>query len=158
MPADTSSSPNSNSVRNQRLFVIVFATLLAYAFLELWNFYAEQRARVSTGSELLELLHGPETALIRSSSSRQARNPSGQPLATVATVTAGQHEIEFARFEPLSEELVKIWFEDIQYERLATWLAQLEYIEGVSTVSLSIERGNAQGTISGQGELTRLSK
>ncbi|MCA8838421.1 MAG: type II secretion system protein M, partial [Proteobacteria bacterium] len=147
MSSETSPSSGGNSVRNQRLFVIVFALLLAYTFLELWNFYADQRARVSTSSELIELLYGPETALIRASSSRQASNPSGQPLATVATVTAGQHEIQFARFEPISEEVIKIWFEDIQYERLATWLTQLEYIEGISTASLNVERGNAQGTI-----------
>ena len=152
---ENNTSQDAKAEAQQRIFALVFFALIAYAFSELWSFYAENRERVNESIALYEQLYGADAAMLRTSTIR-ASNPTAGPLASVATITAGKFEIDFARFEPLSEDSVKVWFENTPYESLAQWINDLEYVEGVSAVAMNIERGNADGTVSGQVELVRL--
>ena len=145
--------PDTKNQQTQMLMYIAFVLLLGYVFFEVWSFYAKSQRNYREQSELLQELYGPETLLIHIDSV-QAQNPSGQPLTTVATVSSSKFDIEFARFEPISQEVVKIWFENASYEKIIRWISQMEYDEGVQTNELNIERGQESGTVSGQVELS----
>lgn len=68
-------------------------------------------------------------------------------LLSVASATAKNHEISFSRFEPIGDDRVRLWLEQVKFNDLVTWLAELESNQGVSATDISMD-SSAPGFVS----------
>ena len=60
-----------------------------------------------------------------------------------------------SRLQPEGDREVKVWIEDVAFDNLLRWLAELETRYGIGASSAEIERGAASGTVSARLTLVR---
>lgn len=60
-----------------------------------------------------------------------------------------------SRLQPEGDREVKVWLEDVAFDNLLRWLAELETRYGIGASSAEIERGSAPGTVSARLTLVR---
>ncbi|MES2683938.1 MAG: type II secretion system protein M [Pseudomonadota bacterium] len=59
------------------------------------------------------------------------------------------------RMQPEGENEVKVWFEDVSFDALVRWMAQLETRNGVKIVGAEIERRAGAGLVNARLTVTR---
>ena len=60
-----------------------------------------------------------------------------------------------ARVQPEGDREVKVWLEDVAFDKLLRWLVELETLYGIGASSAEIDRGAAPGTVSARLTLVR---
>ena len=60
-------------------------------------------------------------------------------LLSVASSTAKNHELSFSRFEPIGDDRVRLWLEQVKFNNVVSWLGELEESQGVSAVDISLD-------------------
>lgn len=60
-------------------------------------------------------------------------------LLSVASATAKNHELSFSRFEPIGDDRVRLWLEQVKFNNVVSWLAELEAKQGVSAIDISLD-------------------
>ncbi len=60
-------------------------------------------------------------------------------LLSVASSTAKNYELTFSRFEPMGDEKVRLWLEQVKFNSVVSWLGELETKKGVSAVDISLD-------------------
>jgi general secretion pathway protein M len=60
-----------------------------------------------------------------------------------------------SRLQPEGDTEVRVWVEDVSFEALVRWLADLEARQGVTVLSADIEKQTAPGTVNVRLSLTR---
>ena len=60
-------------------------------------------------------------------------------LLSVASSTAKNHELSFNRFEPIGDDRVRLWLEQVKFNNVVSWLGELESSQGVSAIDISLD-------------------
>ncbi len=60
-------------------------------------------------------------------------------LLSVASATAKNHELSFNRFEPIGDDRVRLWLEQVKFNNVVSWLGELEENQGVSAIDISLD-------------------
>lgn len=60
-------------------------------------------------------------------------------LLSIASATAKTHELSFNRFEPISDDRVRLWLEQVKFNNIVNWLGELEANQGISAVDISLD-------------------
>ncbi|MBT8139042.1 MAG: type II secretion system protein M [Gammaproteobacteria bacterium] len=60
-------------------------------------------------------------------------------LLSVASATAKNHELSFSRFEPIGDDRVRLWLEQVVFNNVVSWLGELEEQHGVSAIDISLD-------------------
>lgn len=68
-------------------------------------------------------------------------------LLSIASATAKTHQLTFSRFEPIGDDRVRLWMEQVKFNDIVNWLGELESDKGVSAVDISID-SSAPGYVS----------
>ena len=68
-------------------------------------------------------------------------------LLSVASNVAKNHELSFTRFEPDSDQRVRLWLENVKFNSVVSWLGEMEQSQGVSATDISVDGGTAPGYV-----------
>ena len=60
-------------------------------------------------------------------------------MLSIASATAKNYELSFSRFEPIGDDRVRLWMEQIKFNNLVSWLGELETNNGISAVDISLD-------------------
>lgn len=74
-------------------------------------------------------------------------NRSDQPIQTIVTSTAPAMGITVKRFEPESEDKLRVWLEKVSFDKTMRWLHQIESRHGIRIVNVSIDAERETGLV-----------
>ncbi|NNL57680.1 MAG: type II secretion system protein M [Pseudomonadales bacterium] len=60
-------------------------------------------------------------------------------LLSAASSSAKNHELSFSRFEPIGDDRVRLWLEQVKFNNVVNWLSELEENQGVSAIDISLD-------------------
>ena len=139
--------------------VVVLITLIYLVFWEpLANARAKQQAALTDERALAERLETIGAAVQKARASGvgaiQGRD---QSLLTLIDQQGRAPELGKppSRMQPEGENEVKVWFEDVSFDALVRWMAQLETRNGVKIVGAEIERRAGAGLVNARLTVTR---
>ena len=74
-------------------------------------------------------------------------NRSDQPIQTIVTSTAPAMGITVKRFEPESEDKLRVWLAKVSFDKTMRWLHQIESRHGIRIVNVSIDAERETGLV-----------
>lgn len=60
-------------------------------------------------------------------------------LLSIASATAKSYDLSFSRFEPIGEDRVRLWMDQVKFNDIVNWLGELETDKGVSAIDISLD-------------------
>ena len=79
--------------------------------------------------------------------SRSGGKQSFSSLTTVITNTTRQNGFKLNRFEEKKNGEINVWFDQIGFDKMLSWLAQLENQYGIVTSNISVSQTNEVGVV-----------
>lgn len=136
------------AVREQRLVVIAAAVLAVgalYWFIwqPLQQGYATKQAALSQAQLQLAKL---QQALPQLQQAGASQGRVGGSLAQIVSNSSRSYNIRVSRMQPQNEQL-QLVLEDVPFEQLLRWLAQLQSTNGVKLVSLDVANTDSSGIV-----------
>lgn len=71
----------------------------------------------------------------------------GQSLFGLANTTSKGFQINFKRYEPVGDNALSLWMENVSFNNLILWLERLDKRHGVSVREISVERLGVEGSV-----------
>tara|TARA_B100002049_G_C15965756_1_gene326520 strand:- start:15 stop:482 length:468 start_codon:yes stop_codon:yes gene_type:complete len=68
-------------------------------------------------------------------------------LTNVITSTTRQHNFRLERFEEKRNGEINVWFDQIGFDKMLSWLAQLENQYGITTSYISVSQSGETGMV-----------
>lgn len=87
-------------------------------------------------------------AMNKQNGSSQTPKINSQQLVSTVTSMAQQQGVALKRFEPSGERELKVWVDDVAFDKLVSWLSVLKARIGVEVDQISLERQDKPGLIS----------
>lgn len=136
------------AVREQRLVAIAAAVLAVGALYWLiWQplqqGYATKQAALSQAQLQLAKL---QQALPQLQQAGASQGRVGGSLAQIVSNSSRSYNIRVSRMQPQNEQL-QLVLEDVPFEQLLRWLAQLQSTNGVKLVSLDVANTDSSGIV-----------
>lgn len=136
------------AVREQRLVAIAAAVLAVgalYWFIwqPLQQGYATKQAALSQAQLQLAKL---QQALPQLQQAGASQGRVGGSLAQIVSNSSRSYNIRVSRMQPQNEQL-QLVLEDVPFEQLLRWLAQLQSTNGVKLVSLDVANTDSSGIV-----------
>lgn len=140
----------SLSDRDRTLVNLLFTGLLLYLLYSLviapaYSFLSTASGRYQSKLEgyewMLENKEETKTLVAGATTEREGS------LLSIASNVAKNHELSFSRFEPDSDERVRLWLENVKFNSVVSWLGEMELQQGVSASDISVDTGSATGYV-----------
>jgi general secretion pathway protein M len=135
-----------------KILGVVLSALVIYfgIWVPAQSFMLEQRSMLETNKGLLVLVQTNQKMLAKSgrTGSQTAAGLDSQQLVSTVTNMATKEGLSLKRFEPAGEQKVKVWIEDSPFDKLVSWLTELERNLKVRVEQISIEKDEAEGLVS----------
>ena len=125
------------------LAALVFLLLVAPA----QRSVSEAQLKVSGQQKLVQWMKENESLARMAASAGTAAPKSDQPLQTIVTSTAGPLGITVKRYENESDTKLRVWLENVPFDKTVRWLDQLESRYGTQIISVSIDAEKEPGII-----------
>lgn len=140
--------------------VVVVLTL---AYLLVWEPLAEshrQRVQALESSRLLAIrLEQAAAQLQRAGGPAGGASQAGRGLSLMAAVDQASKQGTLGRsptrIQPEGDREVRVWFEDVSFDALVRWLAELQGRYGVSVQTLDVEPQATPGKVNARLSLVR---
>lgn len=71
---------------------------------------------------------------------------SGGSLSQIVNQSSRSHNIKIARMNPKGDEL-QLWIDDVVFNDLLKWLAQLEQKQGINVLNIDVNEGSDPGLV-----------
>lgn len=141
--------------REQRLVAALGSVLLVFLCFQLiWQPLTEgvtkAQAKLARQQALLEWVT-IETARIAQQPVSNASNNTTASISSIVNRTARQKNIVIARLQPQTNSVL-VWVDNINFNTLLTWLANLSEQHGIKVINIDIN----QDSVSGSVEVKRL--
>jgi general secretion pathway protein M len=138
------------------------ALLVTVLYLGVWEPLVKARAERSAAlesSRQLALRLEQAAAQLQSGAGRNPAAASTRGLSLVAAVDQASKQGSIgkapARIQPEGERVVRVWFEEIAFDALVRWLAEVQTRYGLSVQTLDVEPQAAPGQVNVRLSLTR---
>lgn len=148
----------------QALIVLAIAVLVGILYFAIWrpavSFHDSAVNERENAEQLLAWLDANRSSLQRiSGGTEQAsgnadRPADGRALMALVTRTAGESGLALQRFEPSGEDAIRVWLEQVPFERVSGWLERLNSENGVQIEQASMDRQSEPGLVSVRLTLT----
>jgi len=149
----------------QALLALAIALFITVIYFGVWKpsvSYSEQARNSRENAEQLLAWMQANEASIRSlssvntgGSSMAAERPEdGRALMALVTRSAVEAGLSLQRFEPGSENTIRVWLDSVPYADVAAWLEQLNHRHGVLIDQASMDKSNEPGQVSVRLTLT----
>ena len=127
------------------LFVLVIVCLVLIVPAK--NALSEAELKLSAQQGLMQWMQENEAVARMAAKGGNSSSSSNQPLQSIVTSTAPSMGVTVKRFEPESDEKLRVWLENVSFDKTARWLHQLESRYGVRIVNISVDAEREQGLI-----------
>ena len=131
------------------LLIAVTAVLLYVLYVGFWQpvagmrtDMASQNERMTSSLELVQSMSGELQRLQVGASGSGRRN-----LNQLVNSTTAKQKLRPSRIQPNSRGELQVRFEDADFSSLLRWLHQLEYVEEVPVLEVSITQGDRGGLV-----------
>lgn len=138
------------------LGIFIGLILVVYVLILPANRYADNAAEHHRErAELLAWMQANEGAarMMAGQNLDRPRPAAGQSILSLASQTAQSHSISFKRFEPFADGGLRIWLDNIDFNKMLMWLTQLQEQYGIDVLQASVDRGKNSGKVSAKLEL-----
>ena len=138
---------------SERLIVNAVGLLVLAALIFLMLIVPAQRSvseaelKVSGQQKLMQWMKENESLARMAAGAGNPVAKSDQPLQTIVTSTAGPLGITVKRYENESDTKLRVWLENVPFDKTVRWLDQLESRYGIQIISVSIDAEKEPGII-----------
>ncbi len=132
-------------------FVLVLLALLTKSS---FNYLNTGIKAFNEGRSLIQLIYS-NTDKLRLIGVAKPVAGSDQSLLAVSSSTAGEIKIQFKRFQPESDQVLKLWIENVSFNNLLIWLHRIDHMNGISVDEISIEQRKEEGFVDARLTLVR---
>lgn len=129
--------------------VLLAVLLIIYGLLLPAQHFADEMARQYRQSHsLLAWMQANESKAraLKQTEQAQEKVVKDSLLSTLAD-TAQRQQISFKRFEPREGNELRVWLENIPFNKLILWLDSLQRLHGIDTKQITISRRNRPGLV-----------
>ncbi len=95
-------------------------------------------------AEQIELINS-RTSIVGSGSG--SANNNNASLTQIVNSTARRHQVTLARIQPQSTHMVKLGLDEVNFNQLMTWLAELRNSHGVVVNNIDISKAKDSGLV-----------
>lgn len=110
------------------------------------EFNDKSQARYADQLETLSWMQANQSAIETSSAATSQRDP-GQSLLGISNKTAKSYSLAFKRYQPVDENGLNLWLENVSFNNLILWLERLNKKHGITVKEISVDRQNQQGRV-----------
>ncbi len=96
---------------------------------------------------LLQWMKDNEHLARQANSSSGSSRTSNQPLQTIVTSTAPSMGVTVKRFEPESDDKLRVWLEKVPFDKTVRWMNQLESRYGIQIANVSVDAERTEGLV-----------
>lgn len=148
----------------ERWMLSIGATVLALTlvYLLVWEPLADahrERVEALESSRLLAIRLEQAAAQVQRAGGRSGANSAGRGLSLMAAVDQASKQGTLGksptRIQPEGDREVRVWFEDVSFDSLVRWLAELQSRYGVGVQTLDIEPQSTPGKVNARMSLVR---
>lgn len=138
---------------NERRIVIGVGLIVVVALIYLILVVPAQRSvadaqlKLAGQQNLLSWMKENEAVARKAASGGGAVKKSDQPLQTIITSTAGPLGVAVKRYENESENKLRVWLENVPFDKMVRWLDQLETRYGLVIVNIAIDAEKEPGLV-----------
>jgi general secretion pathway protein M len=144
-----------NREHNEQLIISGVAVLVLVAILwtVVWQPVADWRAqevnRQQNAHQLLDWLKANEQAA-RQASRAPAQNQGGRALIPLITKAANAHDLKLNQLRPESNGVISVVLQQQSFNKIVSWIAQLEENNGIVVERASFDGQDAPGYVNAQ--------
>jgi len=136
--------------REQRLVAAVSVVVFIFLFYSLvWQplneSIAKSTKKLARQQTLLSWVSS-ETQRYKLAKGNSSNKQSKGSLSSVVNRTAGTNGISITRMQPQGDNL-QVWIDNIAFDQLLQWLAQLSSDEGITVGAIDLSRGEQTGQV-----------
>ena len=136
--------------------------LLTLVYLLVWEPLVDahkQRLEALESSRLLAIRLEQAAAQVQRAGGQRGAGNAGRGLSLMAAVDQASKQGTLGksptRIQPEGDREVRVWFEDVSFDALVRWLAELQTRYGVGVQTLDIEPQATPGKVNARLSLTR---
>jgi len=133
-----------------KILAVALGLILLYA--AMWvpakSYMNEAQSAKESAEDLLALVQ--QSAPVLKASNRSASGPAAldsQQLVASVTNLARRHGVALKRFEPSGDSDLKVWIDDVAFDKVVDWLASLRSNLGVEVEQISLDAGESSGLV-----------
>lgn len=136
--------------------VLLAATVIIVMFfaliLPVYNYKESAQNRYRSKVDSYEFMKNNQH-LSQAADSQTITRDSEQSLLGLANTTSKEFSIDFKRYEPVGENGLGLWFEDVSFNNVVLWLDKLEKTYNIHVTEIVIDRQNRDGVVNVRLEL-----
>ena len=84
---------------------------------------------------------------VQSNATNQAARDSGQSLLGIANSTSKGYQLSFRRYEPVGDDGLSLWLDNVGFNNMVLWLERLDKRYGIRVKEISVEGQSQQGMV-----------
>lgn len=134
-------------VMNGLGLLIIAVLILLLIIMPAQRSVTQAEMKLHAKQSLLQWMQDNEHLARQANSSRGNTRTSNQPLQTIVTSTAPSMGVTVKRFEPESDDKLRIWLEKVPFDKAVRWLHQLESRYGVQIANASVDAERVEGLV-----------
>lgn len=139
-------SKNDSEQKLLLTFGIVFAIFLLYSlYSSVSNGMTESQQKLQRQIELNSWA-AEQIAIIKQSGKKTSSGSRGS-MTQIINSSARKHGVTIARLQPQKTDLVKVGIEEVGFNRLMNWLAELNSRHGISAANIDLSKADASGIV-----------
>ena len=124
------------------LFVVIIFGLIQPAN----NYMSNAQKQYRSSLEKLSWMQANKEAVSSISQQRSTRDPE-QSLLGIANSSSKGFQITFKRYEPVGDNGLSLWMEQVSFNRVILWLERLDKRYGISVQEISVGRQLEEGLV-----------
>lgn len=141
----------------QALLVMSVAILLAVLYFAIWrpavSFHDRAESSRENAAELLAWMNANRTSIQAlaeggAGGTTTSSITDGRALMSTVTRSAGDSGLSLNRFEPSGDSAIRVWLENVSFQKVAAWLEKLSGQHGIVVDQASFDREDAPGMVS----------
>ena len=110
------------------------------------NYMSSAEKKHQRSLEKLSWMQTNKVGVVQLLKQRTQRDP-GQSLLGIANSSSKTFQISFKRYEPVGDNGLSLWMENISFNRMVLWLERLDKRYGISVTEISVDRQEQQGLV-----------
>lgn len=136
------------------LKVLACALILLFMYFGLWQpaytYKKDAELYLEQQKQLLALVMENKSALsgLSNAGSSGQSSLNSQQLVSSVTNLAKQAGVTLKRFEPSGEKEIKLWVEDVPFDKIMVWLTTMKRTLNIKVEQISVEKSDGPGLVS----------
>jgi general secretion pathway protein M len=140
-------SDSERLIVNAVVVVLIAVLVFLLLILPAQRSVTEAQLKLSGKQKLMQWMHENEPLAKMAATGTTSSAKTSQPLQTIVTSTAPALGVTVKRFEPESDDKLRVWLEKVPFDKTMRWLHQLESRYGILISNVSIDAERDQGMV-----------